>query len=239
MENLYQLLSTALQNNRNAERAQLDKRFHRYSHFVSLGIQAPMLVKILRPFKKEFTTIPLANALDIAKKCYAQKIEEYALAGTFILQNNLYRFELNDVAFLDIALENMHSWSTVDDFCIDVVQPLLQKYPEHVINLVKKWNRSKNIWKKRASVVAFVRKIGSSGDYTDLALTLCKNLIHDQEDLVQKGIGWCLKDNMRGNKEKVLAYVLELRKHKAPAVITLYALRDIRGDERRKILKDF
>ena len=42
-----------------------------------------------------------------------------------------------------------------------------------------------------------------------------------------KGVGWCLKDVMRGDRERVLAYVRGLRKRGVSAVITLYAIRDL------------
>jgi hypothetical protein len=42
---------------------------------------------------------------------------------------------------------------------------------------------------------------------------------------------------MRGDRSKVLGFVKGLRKRNISAVITLYALRDIKGLEREKILK--
>ena len=139
--------------------------------------------------------------------------------------------------FLDKALNYFCSWSTIDDFCIDVLQPILLKYPKETLRFLKKWNQSKNMWKRRASVVAFVRKVGESGKFTNEALALCENLIFDKEDLVQKGVGWCLKDVMRGDKKKVFEYAKRLRKRSVPATITLYAIRDLKGTERAEILK--
>jgi hypothetical protein len=56
------------------------------------------------------------------------------------------------------------------------------------------------------------------------------------ELVFQKGVGWALKDAMRGDKTKVLAYVKRLRKEGAPAIITLYAIRDLKGQERKEVL---
>ena len=74
----------------------------------------------------------------------------------------------------------------MDDFCINVLQAVLQKEQKATLNLVKKWNKSSNLWKKRASLVVFTRSIGESGKFTDVVLKLCENLIWDKEDLVQK-----------------------------------------------------
>lgn len=92
------------------------------------------------------------------------------------------------------------------------------------------------MWKRRASVVIFVRKIGESGKFTNEALAFCENLLWDKEDLVQKGVGWCLKDIMRGDQKKVFAYIKKLRKQGVCTTITLYAIRDLTGKERSEIL---
>jgi len=53
---------------------------------------------------------------------------------------------------------------------------------------------------------------------------------------VQKGVGWSLKDMMRSDKERIVDYVIDLRTRGVSSVITLYAIKDIKGDERAEIL---
>jgi 3-methyladenine DNA glycosylase AlkD len=93
------------------------------------------------------------------------------------------------------------------------------------------------MWKRRASVVTFTRRAGASGRYVDVVLELCDTLKRDTEDLVRKGVGWALKDNLRGSRAKVLAYVKQLRREGVSSTITLYAIRDLKGAERSSILK--
>jgi hypothetical protein len=88
---------------------------------------------------------------------------------------------------------------------------------------------------RRASVVAFVRKIGSSGEFTDIAIEFFDNLVHDEEDLL-KGVGWALKDNLHGTGERVLDYVKSLRLKGVSSLITLYTIRDLKGKKRREVL---
>ena len=127
-------------------------------------------------------------------------------------------------------------WSHVDDVCIAVIQPLLRAHRSETLALLERWNGSANRWKRRASVVAFVRKIGESGEFTEDALRLCENLAFDRQDLVRKGVGWALKDLMRGDRERVLEYVKELRRRGASSTVTLYAIRDLDGRERQEVL---
>ncbi|MCV0428360.1 MAG: DNA alkylation repair protein [Roseibium sp.] len=98
------------------------------------------------------------------------------------------------------------------------------------------WNVDDDLWLRRASVVVFTRKVAKSGLYKDTALANCNTLINDPEHLVQTGVGWCLRDLMRRHKEEILSYVLHLRRKGISSKITLYALRDIKGEERSAIL---
>ncbi len=70
----------------------------------------------------------------------------------------------------------------------------------------------------------------------DVALENCETLKFDPEDMVQKGVGWCLKDLMKADQDRVADYVMLLREQKVPSVITLYAIRDLKGDLRQKVL---
>jgi len=153
-----------------------------------------------------------------------------------LLKSNVERMKPSDFGVLEDVGNCLNNWGTVDGFCIEVLQPLLFKYPRETLQLLRRWNTAKSLWKRRASVVAFTRRVGKSGRFTDEALELCDNLIWDKEDYVKKGVGWALKDVMRGDKKKVLEYVKKLRRQGISAVITLYAIRDLKGKERQAVL---
>ncbi|MGB1254196.1 MAG: DNA alkylation repair protein, partial [Candidatus Promineifilaceae bacterium] len=94
------------------------------------------------------------------------------------------------------------------------------------------WNQAKDMWLRRASVVLFTRKVAKSGKFNDLGLTMCDNLIDDGEELVQKGVGWALKDMMHSDKVRILAYVQQLKGRGTPKRIIAYALKNLSSAER-------
>jgi len=236
MKNLYQKIYDDLVKHKNKTGAELDKRYHKYDGYKSWGLSSPEFANVMKKHKKTIRDLTCDEILELSKMFYKTKISEPIFAGTFVLENRLDCLNKKWLPFFDEVLEYFISWGTIDDFCIDVLQPVLLEYPKETLRFLKKWNQSKNMWKRRASVVAFVRKIGESGKFTDEALALCENLIWAKEDMVQKGVGWCLKDVMRGDKKKVFDCVKKLRKRSVPATITLYAIRDLKGKERSEIL---
>src|SRR3989344_4746960 len=235
MSDIYREIKAELDRNKNNKRAISNKRFHKYE-IQELGVEIKIRNSILKKFRVRIKNLSCKEALILARKLYTAKIEEFAHVGNYILQIKLGCLGMKQLSYLDKNLGYLKSWSSIDDFCINVLQPILLQRPKETIDLLRKCNKSKNMWKRRASVVVFVRKIGESGKFTAIVLKLCDNLIYDREDLVRKGVGWALKDNMRGNKEKVFAYIKNLRKKEISPTIIIYAIRDLKNTEKKEIL---
>lgn len=236
MSDLYTKIYSDLFRHQDKDAARLNARYHKYEGHKTFGINAPTLSKLLKKYRSSLKDLSQKEILSLALKLYKTKLEEGILAANFILQFRNDCIGPGELPFFDKALEYFCSWSTIDDFCIDVLQPVLMASPRETLKFLEKWNRSKNMWKRRVSVVAFVRRAGKTGKFTVHALRLCDRLIWDKEDLVQKGVGWCLKDIMRGDKVQVIGYVKRLRAKGVPSKITLYAIRDLKGNDRRSVL---
>jgi len=88
------------------------------------------------------------------------------------------------------------------------------------------------MWLRRT----ITRKVAKSGQFTDFALEMCNALIYAKEDLVRKGVGRALKDLMRADRVRIKEYVRQLRKEGVSSTITLYAIKDLKGQERVEFL---
>jgi len=209
-----------------------DRKFNKDDEFIAYGLNTPAWRAIMRSFR----ALPLEERLDLADALFAEGEGWLGHSAIYVLALSVDELSPQDFERLDQMADRFTGWSHVDDVCISVIQPLLLAHRDATLSLLERWNRSPNRWKRRASVVAFVRKIGESGQFTEEALRLCENLVFDGEDLVRKGVGWALKDVMSGDRERVLEYVKELRRRGVSSTITLYAVRDLDGRERQEVL---
>ena len=100
-----------------------------------------------------------------------------------------------------------------------------------------KWNLSENIWKRRASIVSFTKRLAIEKQFIDEIFHLCNNLIWDEEELIKKAVGWVLRDNMHKAKKRIIEYVKNLRKEGVSAKIILDAIQNLSSEERTQILK--
>jgi len=207
------------------------------SDYKSRKINTAGLRRIARSFKKQFLGMNMDQRHKLVLSLYKKKEDGTDLLATYIVNLGIDEITPDRFPILDLYTDNFTGWGVTDDFCLNVIQPLLLKYPRQILSLLKKWNKSENPWKRRASVVAFVRKIGESGKFTDNCMELCGNLLRDPERLVKQGVGWALKDTLRGDRERIIKYIVDLRKLGVPSTITLYAIRDLKGKERLEVLK--
>jgi 3-methyladenine DNA glycosylase AlkD len=210
---------------------------HQVPGLTAYGIPTPKVRKLIHRFMSKYKQLSLEEKFALATQLYESGNFEQATIGDALVELNLPHLTPVHLDLLDEVVGSFNNWASVDWLCLHGLQSLLLQYREETLDLLRTWNRAENLWKRRASALAFVRKVGASGEFTDEVLDLCDNLIWDEEEIVQKGVGWALKDNLPGAKERVLDYVKTLRQKGVPSTITLYAIRDLKGKEREEVLK--
>lgn len=200
------------------------------------GINTPAIRKLINQYNPVFTLLSITEKCELAKMFYTSNWFEQATIGDALVEYAVKAMTPSHFDLLDDIADYFNNWASVDWLCLHGLQSLLLQYPEETLPLLRRWNCSDSVLKKRASVVAFVWKIGASGAFTDTILQLCDNLIWDKEDIVKKGVGWALRDALQGDRKKVCEYIKSLRRKGVSSVITLYALKDVKGRQRKDIL---
>ena len=226
----------ALQNVSGLQNPLPERDYHKHDEFLSYGLSASQFRHLMKEFQPRFLKLSLQERMEQAERLLQTHIGDLGHVGLYILTLSIQDLTPKHFLYLDSLPEHFRSWSHVDHLALGVTQPLLWQYRKETIQLLEEWSRSPIRWKRRASIVTFVRKAAKSGEFTEEVLHLCENLIWDEEDIVQKGVGWALKDNLRSAPERILPYIKDLRRRGVPSTITLYAIRDLKGSKRQEIL---
>ncbi len=204
--------------------------------YLGYGVRAPQMKTLIASYRTQFNALSVAEKLALARQLIESSYGEQQTVALHLLDQVADYFTPSRFDVLDSLVRGLHGWSKIDTCTGSLLRFVLAAHPPELIALVRQWNCDEELWLRRASVVLFTRRVARSGLHTDTALALCENLKNDPQDMVRKGVGWCLKDLMRTDKARVLDYVVGLRRQKVSATITLYALRDIAGVERESIL---
>jgi 3-methyladenine DNA glycosylase AlkD len=110
---------------------------------------------------------------------------------------------------------------------------LLLRHPELTPRLAS-WARHPNMWVRRAAAVGII-KLVSRGKALDQAYATARALHGDREDLIQKAVGWMLREAGRTDRRRLERY---LRKHGAriPRTTLRYAIEHFPPAQRRELL---
>ncbi len=200
--------------------------------YFSYGVRAAGKKAIISRHRPAVRALDRRTQLLLAKRLIHSGFGEQQSVGLAVLEPLADHFTPDRFDELDELIRQLKGWSKVDEFSGSLLRDVLFANPESLIPVIESWNRSDDRWLKRMSVVIFTRKVAASGRFTDVALALCDNLAHDEEDLVRKGVGWSLKDLAKFDRERILDHVARLRDAGVSGVVIRYAIKDLSADER-------
>ncbi len=114
-------------------------------------------------------------------------------------------------AELEAFGQGINSWDTVDSFARTLSGPawLKGQVPD---SLIHRWTHSKDFWWRRSALVSTVAlNTRSQGGYGDVERTLavCRLLVNDHEDMVDKAMSWALRELVVHDPEALSAFLDE------------------------------
>ena len=130
--------------------------------------------------------------LDVAERLFASPaLEEKALAVT-MLEPSLKRFGSAEFARFERWLGKVSSWADHDALVMYLIGPMLVADPARVKRPLR-WAASPDRWRRRAASVSLIHGI-RKGLFEQEAVAVTERLLDDRDDMVQKGLGWLLRE---------------------------------------------
>jgi 3-methyladenine DNA glycosylase AlkD len=164
---------------------------------------------------------------------------------TYLVFHEIYRnsshFEAKNLAFifldrnhkhipLKTQLKTLPQWvKQVDNWAhSDGLSKYLTRLLEHndtkekMLDILKKWNGSKNLWERRQSLVSlfYYARTKKTHPGFDLAKQLIFALLTDKEYYVQKAVGWALRESYNVYPKQTYAFIKENIKSISPTAFT-------------------
>lgn len=234
-----------LQQRASKEKAAASQRF--FPHKIRcIGANAADIKAIIKEFHTRHSDLPPSECLAIAEHVLAnatyseEKMVAYGLVQKHVKKHYddtlLNRFEY----WLEHYADN---WALVDDLCLKAIYNFLMARP-HLIPRTQHWADSSVSWCRRASNVVWVkfikRKIGKNEYKLDkqLIFNQCLTLLLDEDEYVQKSIGWLLKVTAIEHQQDVLAF-LQQHHSKMPRSTIRYALEKVDNTTRTAFMSHY
>jgi 3-methyladenine DNA glycosylase AlkD len=115
----------------------------------------------------------------------------------------------------------------------DLIAPLLISNPARV-KIAMRWAKSADAWHRRAACVALIRGSRAKMFFPEI-IRLSDSLLADKEDMVQKGLGWLLRETAKFDSGRAIPYLMKIR-DRAPRLVLRTACETLPNLSRARIL---
>jgi 3-methyladenine DNA glycosylase AlkD len=132
-----------------------------------------------------------------------------------------------------LAGNHSANWATTDAMCGVLIGPLLLQRPELRPRL-RAWSGDRNMWVRRASIVGLIQ-CARRGESLDLVYGIARRLHADGEDLIQKAVGWSLREAGKTDMPRLERY-LRANGPAIPRTTLRYAIERFPTAKRRALL---
>jgi 3-methyladenine DNA glycosylase AlkD len=132
-----------------------------------------------------------------------------------------------------LARNQSANWATTDAICGALIGPFLVAHPQ-LARQMRAWARDRNMWVRRASAVSLIPSVRQK-TALDLAYAVARRLHADEEDLIQKAVGWMLREAGKADERRLERYLLA-NGPTIPRTTVRYAIERFAPAKRRQLL---
>jgi len=158
-----------------------------------------------------------ARMLAVATALFRSPVLEEKTLAVFLAQRSLGRFDEPEFTRLEAWLDRVASWADHDALAMFLLGPLLVTRPARV-RRVRVWARSRDRWHRRAAAVALIHGVRRGLFYAE-ADHIVTRLRRDNDDMVQKGLGWLLREWCKHDRAAALPVVMRIRRETSRLVL--------------------
>jgi 3-methyladenine DNA glycosylase AlkD len=170
----------------------------------------------------------------VADQLFSGDVLEEKAFAVYLLAGLTLGFSDRGFRRFESWLKRISSWADHDALVHYLLAPMIAVKPGRM-NAVFRWAKSKDRWHRRAACVALIQ-----GTRQKLFLPqirrLSEILLSDQDTMVQKGLGWLLRETVKADAKSTLPYLLRIRVA-APRLVLRTACETLPAKVRKRVLQ--
>jgi 3-methyladenine DNA glycosylase AlkD len=170
----------------------------------------------------------------VADKLFTDRVLEEKIAAVFLLEKMDAQYGNREFRLFEAWLDRISSWADHDALVHDLIAPMVVAKPARVRDVLR-WAKSPKRWHRRAACVALIRGAREKMFFPQI-VKLSDFLLADEDDMVQKGLGWLLRETAKHHATRTVPYLMKIR-GRAPRLVLRTACETLSKSARARILK--
>jgi 3-methyladenine DNA glycosylase AlkD len=187
-------------------------------------------VRTRRDIREEYG---LRFLLQVADKLFSGPVLEEKNFAVLLLEKQTGEFRDAEFELFESWLPRISSWADHDALVHYLIAPMIVAEPTHAKTIFL-WSKSRNRWHRRAACAALIQGTRQRMFFPEI-IRLSNLLLADEDDMVQKGLGWLLRETAKADRKRTVPYLMRIRE-RAPRLVLRTACETLPSGTRKKVL---
>src|ERR1700693_6115805 len=170
--------------------------------------------------------------VEVADHLFSGPVLEEKIAAVFLLEKLEAEFGDREFKLFESWLDRIGSWADHDGLVHYMISPMVAARPARA-KAIFSWAKSSNRWRRRAACVALIRGARANMFFPEIT-NLSDSLLGDEDDMVQKGLGWLLRETAKFDAKRTIPSLIKIRGH-APRLVLRTACETLSPEIRKRI----
>lgn len=172
-------------------------------------------------------------ALQVADQLFRGQVLEEKVVAVTMLQGIVGDFRKAEFKLFESWLDRVSTWADHDALVHFLVGPMMAA-DDSLLTRPPRWAKSKNRWHQRAAAVSLIHSTRQHKHF-DHIQRVTEILLPSDDDMVQKGLGWLLREAAKFNPKQTVAYLLTIRE-RTPRLVLRTACETLPEPTKDKVL---
>jgi 3-methyladenine DNA glycosylase AlkD len=171
--------------------------------------------------------------LQVADQLFSGAVLVEKVTAVFLLEKLDAEFGDGEFRMFESWLDRISSWADHDGLVHYLIAPMVAARPSRV-RAVFRWAKSTDRWHRRAACVALIQGTRQKKLFREIT-KLSDALLRDEDDMVQKGLGWLLRETAKYDAKRTVPYLMKIR-DRAPRLVLRTACETLPLHVKKQIL---
>ncbi len=193
----------------------------------------------IRKLARRFTKVlkneaGFAYLVEVADLLFDGEILEEKVLAVFLLEKDVSTLGDPEFRLFEQWLRRVSSWADHDALVHSLIGPMVVGNDKRQQRTLR-WARSRDRWHRRAAAVSLIRAARLRQSFGAIQ-KVTRQLLVDRDDMVQKGLGWLLREAAKADPKRTVPYLLQIREQ-APRLVLRTACETLPPATRARVLK--
>lgn len=179
----------------------------------------------------------LEYLVQVADQLYRGEVLDEKNFAVMLLEKNAADFTPQHFGLFDSWLDRVSSWADHDALVHYIIGPMVAMDLQRTARVVR-WAKSPNRWRRRAAAVSLIRAMRDANTRKQAFPHVKKVtalLLPDTDDMVQKGLGWLLRESAKADAKLTMPLLLSIRE-RSPRLVLRTACEKLTTADRERVL---